>query len=127
MAVRLENPQKAEKLFGAWPEVILWSCLQNVMGAVYVDDSENPRSAMAILGDFSFFAGQPDAELILYRPDGNKFMIMVPQNDAWSDLIRQYYGDRAKAITRYAIKKKAIYLTGINYRRQSTLWSRNMK
>lgn len=53
---------------------------------------------MAILGDFTFFAGVPDKELIMYRPDWSKqdFMIMVPQNDAWAEMIEHCLGDKAK-------------------------------
>lgn len=31
---------------------------------------------------------------------------MVPQNDEWSELIEKCYGDKAKKITRYAIRKE---------------------
>lgn len=34
------------------------------------------------------------------------FIIMVPQNDNWAELIVNCYGDRAKKVTRYAIKKE---------------------
>lgn len=108
MIQKLESPQRAEALFGSWQDAILWACLQDVMGAVYADDMENPNSAMAMLGDFCFFAGKPDKEVALYKPEScrREFIIMIPQNDEWSDLIRSCYGEKAKAITRYAIKKE---------------------
>lgn len=108
MIVRLKDTQKAEKLFGDWPEAIIWSCLQGVMGAVYADDSDNPQAAMAVHGDFVFLAGKPHEELTLYRPAecSPDFIIMVPQNDGWADLIVRLYGASAKTITRYAIKKE---------------------
>jgi len=37
-----------------------------------------PQSAMAVLGDFCFFAGLPNEELVLYKSEGcmQNFMIM---------------------------------------------------
>lgn len=72
MIVRMESPQKAADLFKGWEETLIWSCLQNVMGAVYGNDLENPLSAAAVLGDFCFFAGRPDKELMAYKPKGSK-------------------------------------------------------
>lgn len=31
---------------------------------------------------------------------------MVPQNADWAELIEKFYGDKAKKVTRYAIKKE---------------------
>jgi len=100
--------RKIEQLFGGWEEGILWACLQGVMGGIYVDCMERPQSAMAVLGDFAFFAGIPNEELIKYRPNGSKqnFIIMVPQNDAWGQLIQKCCGEKAKKVLRYAIKKE---------------------
>lgn len=104
----LRQRHKAAPIFGDWEETIIWSCLQNVMGDIYVDDMEHPDSAMAILGDFSFFAGLPDEDLVAYKPAQCKqdFMIMVPQNTQWSYLIEKHYQDRAKKTVRYAFKKE---------------------
>jgi len=95
-------------LFGEWPETLIWSCLQGVMGKVYANDAKKPTAAMAILGDFIFFAGQPDEELAAYRPSccTRNSMIAVPQNASWQDTILQIYGGRAKEVPRYAIKKE---------------------
>jgi len=93
-------------LFASWEETIIWSCLQGVMGAVYTNDAED--AAMAILGDFAFYAGNPSEALIKYKPEKWKqdFIIMIPQNEEWGSLIEQYYGNKARKVTRYAIKKE---------------------
>lgn len=98
---------KAEEIFGQWEETLIWSCLQGVMGEIYTDDSEG-NSAMAILGDFVFFAGNPSKKLVCFKPESCKqdFIIMIPQNDAWADLIEECYGAKAKKVSRYAIKKE---------------------
>lgn len=124
MIKRIEAPQKASGLFESWQETMIWSCLQGVMGALYGkyqdegrtdkkinidgDDMEAPRSAMALLGDFCFLAGEPDEELVRYRPEGWKqnFLIMTPQNEAWAAQIEAQYGERARRRMRYAIKKE---------------------
>lgn len=102
MVFELQDTSKAECLFDGWQETLIWSCLQKVMGKVYVTDLENPKSAFAFVGCFGFFAGKPDIELVENKPDG--FVIMVPQNGDWAKLIENVYPD-AKKVTRYAIKK----------------------
>lgn len=107
MVCRLNNTKKAVHLFDGWNETIIWSCLDGTMGAIYVDNAKYPKSAMAVLGDFCFFAGEPTAELVLYKPDKSKgFMIIIPQNYGWTELIRSAFGNRAKETVRYAIKKE---------------------
>mgnify|MGYP002512374499 CR=1 FL=1 len=95
-------------LFGKWEETLIWSCLQGIMGKIYADNLNTPTAAMAIIGDFTFFAGKPNIELVSYRPDWctQNFMIMVPQNEFWKNAIINYYGKRATTISRYAIKKE---------------------
>lgn len=111
MTERLVNTQKAETLFGDWQETLIWSCLQNIMGKIYVDNREQPESAMALIGDFCFFAGKTNEELVKYRPEEcrQNFLIMVPQNDAWAKLIEKIYAGNAKKVTRYAIKKDTCF------------------
>lgn len=107
-AYMLQQRHKAEPLFAGWDETLIWSCLQNVMGHIYVDNTDAPNSAMAMLGDFCFLAGKPDEELAAYKPDCCKqeFMIMIPQTDQWSGVIEKYYGEKAKKVVRYAFKKE---------------------
>ena len=102
MVYELHDTSKAAHLFGGWQETLIWSCLENVMGAVYVTDLETPKAAFAFVGCFGFYAGEPDEELLRYKPAG--FVILTPQNKAWADLIERFYPD-AKKVTRYAIKK----------------------
>lgn len=108
MIMKLDYPDKATPLFNNWQETLIWSCLQNIMGEIYVDNDSQPLSAMAIIADFCFYAGVPNKELVLYKPKESirDFIIMVPQNDAWAELIEKAYGEKAKEITRYAIKKE---------------------
>lgn len=108
MIYRLSNPSAAAPLFDGWQETLIWSCLQGVMGEIYADSAETPRSAAAIITDFCFFAGEPDDELICFKPDGypKTYLLMVPQTEAWSRRIEACRAGQCNRITRYAIKKE---------------------
>ncbi|MCI8556946.1 MAG: GNAT family N-acetyltransferase [Lachnospiraceae bacterium] len=105
---RLQKPERASALFAGWEETVIWSCLQGIMGNIYGDCQKNPLSAAAILGDFCFLAGEPSRSLASYKPKESKqnFMIMVPQNEQWGQMIRECWGGKAKEVTRYALKKE---------------------
>ncbi len=98
----LTDTSKVEKLFEGWKETLIYSCLQKVMGKIFVTDLENPKSAMAFVGCFAFFAGVPNKELVVTKPEG--FVIMVPQNQEWAKIIEDCFPFANKR-ERYAIKK----------------------
>ncbi|MDE6697920.1 MAG: GNAT family N-acetyltransferase [Lachnospiraceae bacterium] len=109
MVYEITSSEKVAALFDKWEDTIILSCLQGIMGKIYADDLHNPTAAMAILGDFIFFAGNPSIELVSYKPNWciQDFMIMIPQNDDWKNTITQFYGNKAKIVSRYAVKKEA--------------------
>ena len=102
MIYELKDTSAAESLFAGWQQMDIRACLQQVMGKVYVTRHYEPRSAMAHVGSFAYYAGEPDKELVVRKPEG--FVIMVPQNEEWSALIESCWPE-AYRITRYAIKK----------------------
>lgn len=102
MMVELYNTALAERLFGGWEETMIWSCLQNVMGRIYVTDSGKPESAVAAVGCFAFFAGEADEELVRGMPESAA--ILVPQNETWAAVIEACRPE-AKRTVRYAMKK----------------------
>ena len=103
MIFELNEPSKAAPLFKDWkdPDASIAACLDNVMGKVFADDTEQPKSAMAVIGDFAFLAGTPDLELVQAKPD--RGMIVVPQNEAWAELIENHFP--ASKRIRYAFRK----------------------
>lgn len=139
MVSKIKNMDSVKELFEGWDETIIWSCLQGIMGEIYAPHpneaphhGEKPRSAMAVLGDFCFFAGEANADLVKYRPPRcgtgvinvpqrlesgsmspeaaagrSDMIIMVPQNQQWAELIEDIYRDAARKTERYAIKKEA--------------------
>ncbi len=111
MIQELKETKKAASLFEGWQETMIWSCLQGVMGKIYVDSQEEPASAAAVLGDFCFLAGRPDGEFIDRIPDlrfGEKesSMIIVPKDESWAERIEECLGEKVEKNVRYAIKKE---------------------
>ena len=106
MIYELEDVEKVRDLFKDWEETLIYSCLQKIMGKIYVTDVGHPKSAYAFVGCFVFYAGVPDRELVLSKPDG--FVIMIPQNEDWALLIEECY-PTAKKTTRYAIRKDTVF------------------
>ena len=100
MFPKLETPGQAAALFEGWEETMIWSCLSGTMGEIYGGGT----SAVAVLGDFAFFAGEPSGELA--RLGAGRCHILVPQNDGWAGCIRQSCGEKVRPSTRYAIKKE---------------------
>lgn len=54
MVVELYDTSKVEDLFAGWQETLIYSCLQKIMGRIYVTDPEEPASAFAYVGCFGF-------------------------------------------------------------------------
>jgi len=102
MIYELVDTAKGTSLFEGWSETLIWSCLQRVMGKIYVTDLEKPQSALAFVGCFAFYGGEPDRELVMYKPAG--FMIMTPQNEVWASLIEECWPSAQKE-TRFSIRK----------------------
>ena len=100
----LSAPAEAAALFGAPEPVILRACLTGSMGAVYGDAPVSPRSALALLGDFAFFAGQVCPEWLDFRPPDSPrpFTLLIPRGDAWRRALADRYGPWE--MTRYAVR-----------------------
>lgn len=106
MIYELTLPEKAADLFAGWEETLIWSCLEGIMGRIIADDPEEPHSAAAVIGDFTFFAGEPNEELAGYRSPDKNFMILTARDAAWDPVIEKVWGGRAKRGERYAIRKE---------------------
>ena len=104
MIYELSEPSKAASLFSCWEDLdtSIVACLENVMGKVFADDPEHPKSAAAVIGDFVFCAGEPNVELVASGLDRRR--IVVPQDEAWEELIENNFP--ANKQFRYAIKKE---------------------
>ena len=105
MVFELKDTKKAEALFDGLEDSLIQTCLNGMLGGkIYVTDTEAPRSAMAFVAEFAYFAGEPDRELAAFKPEG--YVGMVPPDEKWAALIEEFWPD-ADRVTRYAIKKDA--------------------
>lgn len=95
-------------------DTMILSCMQGHIGEAYADDPENPASCRFDVVDFTFLCGEPNAELAAFKPADvqldrrNKtrnFMIMVPENDALAEVIRQVHKGHCKMVIRYAFHR----------------------
>jgi len=93
---------KVAPLFTGWDETLIWSCLQGCMGYIIADDEISPSAAQIVIGDFCFFAGQPNEALVKKAAAP----IIVPQNEEWSNLIESVWNNKIQKSLRYAIKKE---------------------
>ena len=92
MIVRLADASRASPLFAGWDEALLRACLQGVMGSVWAPHgAPSPASAVAVLGDFAFYAGVPDPALVRWRPPSNcgNAVLLIPRDPAWAHCIEQ--------------------------------------
>lgn len=107
MVYELKDTAKAAKLFEGWEDLDtgVVACLEGVMGKILVTDPDDPKSALAVIGDFAFCAGEPDLELLRGKPE--RWMLLVPQNEAWERLIEENFV--AYKRIRYAIKKETTF------------------
>jgi len=92
--------QQMERLFENWPETMVWSCLQGVMGRLEANASGTAGRITS--GDFCFLAGTPDRELV----ETAAAPILVARTGDWHGLIEEVWGRRAARETRYAILKE---------------------
>nr|WP_292164593.1 GNAT family N-acetyltransferase [Butyrivibrio sp.] len=77
MVIELKDTSKVKDLFAGWQETLIYSCVQKVMGKIFVTDPVGPVSAFAYVGCFGFVAGKPNRELLENKPEG--FAIITPQ------------------------------------------------
>ena len=88
MIYELKNTSKVKDLFTGAVDSLVITCLEGMMDSkIYVTDLDDPKSAMAFLAEFAFFAGEPDRELASFKPKG--VVGMVPSSEGWAKLIEE--------------------------------------
>lgn len=110
MIIKPGGIKAVSALFDGWEETLVYSCLEGTMGEIY--STHDGLSAMAMINDFCFLSGAPSGELAAFRPENRGgFIIMVPQNEGWAQIIKSVYGRRTALLTRYATKKNTVFDT----------------
>lgn len=95
--------REAAPLFQGWDKPMISAALQGCMGRVRT--AEGGRSAAAEIGDFAFFAGEPDRALARESAAS----ILVPWDRDWEELLEQVWGDRIVPWTRYAMEPPPVF------------------
>ena len=106
--VKIKDIEKVKGLFGDWENNFVMSCLQGIMGEVHSFDLDNPKSAVAVLGDFRMFAGEPNENLLKYDYKKGVMDIIIPQNDKWAELVRNTFDvdlDANKTEVKHAVEE----------------------
>lgn len=106
MVFEFSDTSRVESLYAGWQDTMIFSCLQRVMGRIYVTDINAPQSALAVIGDFRFLAGVPQKELIMKAADGA--CLIVPRDESWAELIEACFPAAEKKL-RYAIRKDTVF------------------
>ena len=110
MIIKPGDIKAVSALFDGWEETLIYSCLEGTMGEIY--STHDGLSAMAMINDFCFLSGAPSGELAAFRAENRGgFIIMVPQNEGWAQIIKSVYGSRTAPHTRYATKKNTVFDT----------------
>ena len=106
--IQLEKDQMklAQPFFKNSKDTLILSVLQGRGGYLWLDQLDHPTAAKVLQSDFIFFAGIPNRTMVestLCLTKGEEYL-MVPENQAWCDLIEDVYPD-SHAFNRYAIRK----------------------
>ncbi len=111
--MRLLSPAeyfRVKPLFDGWEEGFLWAVFSGHMGCVIAPATEKPPFAKAVLGDFSFVAGDGKApfadKLAGLFTEGAPSSIIVGRDSSWDGPILTAFGSRAKRVLRYGMKKR---------------------
>ncbi len=104
----VQDKKSISPLFEGWEETMITSCLQECMGTAWADREESPKSACIRIGDFAFWAGKPDLDLLkqCLERENPKFVIVVFRTPDWEPYLEKICGKRARRVMRYATKKE---------------------
>lgn len=93
-------------LFSNSQDTLIQSAFQGCMGSVY-GDLEQPATACVLTADFCFLAGEASVMMLEFVRSQllDNYLIILPIDEAWHPLIREFFNESANAFTRYAFKK----------------------
>lgn len=110
MITTLLNPRQAKTLFASFSNAMVDACVEGTMGSIYsVYTRAMPTSAVAILGDFAFYGGEPNSELARWRPSASTQAptIVVAGSSGWEQCLADSWGPALTSCTRYAFPSES--------------------
>ena len=101
-------------LYEGLEDSMVYACLQGRMGAAYAMTPENPRAALIVSGEYSFFGGDPGSEdaAIITRSlfdviETGATIGIFPENmPAWETTLMSVQEHNPRAVPRYGIVQK---------------------
>lgn len=102
----VNSRKKLFSMFEKMDDTTILSCLQGHMGNAWVDNLENPTVTQIIVGDFVFYAGDPNAEEakeLLYNLP--KTILAIVDTDEWKNRIETVHQGSIEKIQRYKFRK----------------------
>lgn len=101
----LEDRSRLTQLRIPKEEVLIWACIEGVMGRAWMNDAD-PSFGIVAVADFLFLLGEPpmpmtDALIALIYKHG-KGQIIVCESDTWKASIQLRFPDTIKSFLRYA-------------------------
>lgn len=112
MVSECKNMEIVSHLYEGHKDTCITSCLSGCMGKVYADDENNPKSAICVLGDFAFYAGKANREIVEFIPKGKQkggFIIKVGNSPEWENVFKDVHKENIKLHERYMIKKDTVF------------------
>ncbi|WP_027632178.1 GNAT family N-acetyltransferase [Clostridium hydrogeniformans] len=103
--------KKLFSMFENMNDTMILSCLQGYMGDAWVDDSKEPTVAQIIVGDFVFYAGNPNSKIVeelLYNIPEHSLIIVKTKE--WKEKIEETHKGYIEKFKRYAFKKNPEHL-----------------
>lgn len=104
------NLKKHQELFDRPWNHILSSILQGTIGQVWVDNPDDPRSALAMVGhsgQFAFLGGEVHLDLLEHTKQGE--LILVPCSPQWTEFFQTLDPKILRGFTRYAMKAPQLF------------------
>ena len=107
MIYEIKDTNKISPLFGHWERNPYLVMPAGNHGENICKRPHRPYCGYAVIG-IHLFRRRPCPELIAYRPPHctQNFMIAVPQNKLWENMLTQFYGKKAKIIFSLRNKKR---------------------
>ena len=112
--VKKEQINQIAQLFEAFEDSMVKSCLQGYMGNAYVETLDNPRAALIVSGEYSFFAGDPNStdaiNLVGNLFDANRgettIAIFDDDNPEWKNRLLSVPENNPVVVPRFGIVQK---------------------
>ncbi len=112
--VQKESLNELKRLFEGIQDSMVIACIQGYMGTAYVDKLPNPSVGLIISGEYSFFAGDTQAECavqlvetLFELNESHETICIFPDDEPeWEDTLMKIKRNNPTAVSRYGIVQK---------------------